>query len=46
MPDMLGIPKGSGSWFQQWHVLTHWAEEIAAGTVGVADPQLVVEPIR
>ncbi len=24
IPDMLGIPKGSGNWFQQqWHTLTH-----------------------
>ena len=27
-------------------VACHWAEEIAAGTVGVADPDLVVEPVR
>jgi oligopeptide/dipeptide ABC transporter ATP-binding protein len=27
-------------------VACHWAEEIADGTVGVADPDLVVEPVR
>ncbi len=27
-------------------VACHWAEEIAAGTVGVADSELVVDPVR
>ncbi|MEZ0447686.1 SulP family inorganic anion transporter [Cellulomonas sp. ICMP 17802] len=40
LPDMLGIPKGSGGWFQQqWYLLTHlgdanlWTVGFAAGTL-------------
>ncbi|WP_421742879.1 SulP family inorganic anion transporter [Cellulomonas sp.] len=40
LPDMLGIPKGSGNWFQQqWHLITHvgdanlWTVGFAVGTV-------------
>jgi high affinity sulfate transporter 1 len=42
IPDMLGIPKGSGNWFsQQWHTLTHLGDTslataaFAAGTLAV-----------
>jgi high affinity sulfate transporter 1 len=40
LPDMLGIPKGKGNWFeQQWSTLTHltdaslWTVAFAAGTL-------------
>ena len=40
MPDMLGIPKGTGNWFeQQWSTMTHltdaslWTVAFAAGTL-------------
>ena len=40
LPDMLGIPKGAGNWFeQQWNTLTHltdaslWTVAFAAGTL-------------
>ena len=40
LPDMLGIPKGTGNWFQQqWSTLTHltdaslWTVAFAAGTL-------------
>ncbi len=40
LPGMLGIPKGSGNWFeQQWHTITHvgdanaWTVLFAAGTL-------------
>ncbi|GAA3636360.1 SulP family inorganic anion transporter [Microbacterium awajiense] len=40
LPDMLGISKGSGNWFeQQWNTITHvvdaniWAVSFAAGTL-------------
>ena len=40
LPDMLGIPKGTGNWFeQQWNTLTHltdaslWTVAFAAGTL-------------
>ena len=40
IPDMLGIPKGSGNWFQQqWSTITHvgdtngWTLAFAAGTL-------------
>ncbi|GAA1994573.1 SulP family inorganic anion transporter [Microbacterium pumilum] len=40
IPDMLGIPKGTGNWFeQQWHTITHivdangWTVAFAAGTL-------------
>ena len=40
LPDILGIPKGSGNWFeQQWNTLTHladaslWTVAFAAGTL-------------
>ena len=40
LPDMLGIPKGTGNWFeQQWHTLTNlgaangWTVAFAAGTL-------------
>jgi high affinity sulfate transporter 1 len=40
IPDMLGIPKGSGNWFeQQWSTITHlsdasaWTVAFAAGTL-------------
>jgi high affinity sulfate transporter 1 len=42
IPDMLGIPKGSGNWFaQQWHMITHITDTslatlaFAVGTLGV-----------
>ena len=42
IPDMLGIPKGSGSWFeQQWSTITHltdangWTVAFAAGTLAI-----------
>jgi oligopeptide/dipeptide ABC transporter ATP-binding protein len=42
VPELRVIPTlGEGR-----RVACHWAEEIAAGTVGVADPDLVVEPVR
>ena len=42
VPELRVIPAlGEGR-----RVACHWAEEIAAGTVGVADPELVVEPLR
>ena len=42
VPELRVIPAlGEGR-----RVACHWAEEIEAGTVGVVDPQLVVEPIR
>ena len=40
IPEMLGIPKGSGNWFyQQWHTITHvgdtngWTAAFAAGAI-------------
>ena len=40
IPDMLGIPKGTGNWFeQQWSTITHlgdangWTVAFAAGTL-------------
>jgi MFS superfamily sulfate permease-like transporter len=40
IPDMLGIPKGTGNWFeQQWSMITHvgdangWTVAFAAGTL-------------
>lgn len=42
IPDMLGIPKGTGNWFeQQWYMLTHltglngWTVVFAAGTLAI-----------
>ena len=42
LPDMLGIPKGSGSWFeQQWWTITHvvdanaWTVAFAAGALAI-----------
>ena len=42
IPDMLGIPKGKGNWFeQQWSVITHlgqasgWTVAFAVGTLGI-----------
>jgi high affinity sulfate transporter 1 len=42
IPDMLGIPKGTGNWFQQqWYMLTHlgdanlWTVGFAVGTIVV-----------
>lgn len=42
LPEMLGIPKGSGNWFeQQWHTITHvpeangWTVAFAVGTLAI-----------
>ncbi|WP_426320798.1 SulP family inorganic anion transporter [Microbacterium sp. E-13] len=42
IPDMLGIPKGKGNWFeQQWYTITHvleaniWTVLFAAGTLAI-----------
>lgn len=42
LPDMLGISKGSGNWFeQQWHTLTH-VSEASLWTVAFAGGTLVI----
>ena len=42
LPEMLGIPKGSGNWFeQQWHTITH-ATEANGWTVAFAVGTLIV----
>ena len=42
IPDMLGIPKGTGNWFeQQWWTITHvadanaWTVAFAVGTLAI-----------
>ncbi|MGO7984365.1 SulP family inorganic anion transporter, partial [Rhizobium johnstonii] len=51
LPDMLGIPKGEGNWFQQqWNTLTHlgdangWTVLFAAGTLVIIVGCKLVSP--
>jgi high affinity sulfate transporter 1 len=51
LPDMLGIPKESGNWFeQQWNTLTHladadlWTVAFAAGTLVVIIGSKLISP--
>lgn len=42
LPDMLGIPKGSGSWLeQQWYLITH-LDQISWATTAFAAATLVI----
>jgi high affinity sulfate transporter 1 len=51
LPDMLGIPKGTGNWFeQQWHTLTNlgqangWTVVFAAGTLVIIVGSKLISP--
>lgn len=43
LPDMLGIPKGSGNWFQQqWHTLTHLGDAQGATVLYAAFALIII----
>ena len=51
LPDLLGIPKGTGNWFeQQWSTLTHltdaslWTVAFAAGTLVIIVGSKLINP--
>ncbi len=51
LPDMLGIPKGTGNWFeQQWHTLTNlgqangWTVVFAVGTLVIIVGSKLISP--